>query len=132
MKILDSSILIAIFNEIRYPDLIDKILQLDHALIITNHILTCEILDCRTRNMVTQFCDASKITIKNLNTTDEIKQFQKKNLGLGLGECDSMLTYQKLRDKGDAVYCILDDKRARHIASNLGIEHWSNWVIEIT
>ena len=39
-----------------------------------------------------------------------------------MGECYSMLAYQKLRDDGERVYCILDDCEARKIAKELGIK----------
>ena len=104
MKILDASTIIAIFNEIRCPDLIDKILQLNHNLIIPYHMMNSELLDSTTLTITKQFIHVKKLKVLNLNTDDEVKEFQKDFPGLGLGECDSLLTYQKVNSKGDVVY----------------------------
>ena len=47
---------------------------------------------------------------------------QKDFPGLGLGECDSILSYQKLNNKEEKVYCILDDGKARAKAFELDIQ----------
>ncbi len=48
MKILDASTIIAVFNEIDCPELIDKIIQLGHDLVLPSHILYSELLDKST------------------------------------------------------------------------------------
>lgn len=114
MKILDATTVIAISNEIGCPELIEKIAMLGHNLAIPSHIVESELLDKNTRKITERYVLRNTIQILKKNTVKEIREFQKDLPGLGLGECDSMLAYQKLRDEGEErVYCILDDGRAR-------------------
>ncbi len=122
MKILDATTIIAIFHEIDCPDLMDKILELGHDLVIPSHIMKSELLDKSTLKITEKFVKQKKIQILEKNSIKEIREFQKDYPGLGLGECDSMLTYQKLTNGGVDVYCILDDRKARTKASDLDIE----------
>lgn len=123
MKILDATTIIAIFSEINCPDLIEKILQLGHELVIPSHIMKSELLDKTTLKITQSFVEKEKIQILEKNSIEEIKEFQKDFPGLGLGECDSMLSYQKLTSKEEKAYCILDDRKARTKASELKIEY---------
>ena len=122
MKILDATIIIAIFNEINCPDLIDKILELGHELIIPSHVMKKELLNKSMLKVIEKFVKQEKIQILKKNSIEEIRKFQKKHQVLGLGECDVMLSYQKLNCDGNNVYCILDDRKARTKASNLNIK----------
>ena len=122
MKILDATTIIAIFNEIKCPKLIEKIGQLGHELAVPSNIMKRELLDKTTLQTTEKYVQSKTIQILNNNTVEEILEFQKDYPGLGLGECDSMLTCQKMRVAKQTVYCILDDGKARSKASELGIE----------
>ena len=122
MKIFDSSTIIAIFNEINYPELIDKIRLLGHDLAITSYVVESELLDKNTSKITEMCVQSGKIQILKNNPVKEILEFKKDFQRLGMGECYSMLAYQKLRDAGEVVYCILDDHKARKIAKELGIK----------
>jgi len=122
LKILDATTIIAIFHEISCPKLIEKIEQLGHELAIPSNIMKRELLDEITLQTTKKYVRSKTIQILNSNTIEEIREFQKDSPGLGLGECDSMLTYQKMRAANQTVYCILDDGKARSKASELGIE----------
>lgn len=122
MKILDATTLIAIFSEIKCPDLIDKILQLNHNLVIPYHVMNVELLDSTTVEITKKLIHAKKLEVLNLNTNEEVIEFQKDFPGLGLGECDSLLTYQKTKNSGGTVYCILDDRQSRSKATELNVE----------
>ena len=121
MKILDSSLLIAIFDEICKPELIDKIIQLGHSIAIPASVYD-EIREDSAFADIIQLVEQDKIQILTQNTKEEITTFQKKFPGLGLGESDVMLSYQKLQDGNDRMYCILDDKTARRKAMQLNIQ----------
>ncbi len=123
MKILDASTIIAIIHEINRPDLIDKILKLGHKLVIPSYIVKSELLDKSTREIICKFIKQKKIHVLKKNSFNEIQEFQKKFLGLGLGECDCILSYKKLNGNGEKYYCILDDKKARGKASELDIKY---------
>ena len=45
MKIFDTLTLIAIFNDIRCPELIDKMLLLNHTLAVPSHVMREKLLD---------------------------------------------------------------------------------------
>ena len=122
MKILDSTTVIAISNEIDCPELIEKIALLGHDLAIPSHVVESELLDKNTRKTTERHVRRNTIQILKKNTVEEIREFQKDFPGLGLGECDSMLAYRKLRDAGERVYCIFDDGGAREKATELGIK----------
>ena len=79
-----------------------------------------ELFDNNTSKITEKYVQRSTIQILKKNTVEEIQEFRKDFPGLGLGECDSMLTYQKLRDAGERVYCILDDGKAREKATEPG------------
>lgn len=121
MKILDASILIALFNEIHRPDIVDKILLLGHDLVVSSHIINDELIDNATLKATRKKVIEGKIQILDKNSIEELEEFRKRVPGIGLGECDSMLTYQKLIDEGEKAYCILDDRKARTKAAKLGI-----------
>ena len=121
MKILDATTIIAICNEIHCPGLIEKIALLGHDLAIPAHIVESELLDKNTRKTTERYVHYNTIQVLKKNTIEEVREFQKDFPGLGLGECDSMLAYQKLREDGERVYCILDDGKAREKAAELEI-----------
>ena len=77
MKILDATTIIAIFNEIGCPDLIEKILQLGHELAIPSHIMKSELLDRTTLKITRNLVQKEKIQILEKNSIEEIKEFQK-------------------------------------------------------
>ena len=114
--------MIAVCNEINCPELVEKIALLGHDLAIPSHVVESELLDNNTSKITEKYVQRSTIQILKKNTVEEIQEFRKDFPGLGLGECDSMLAYQKLRDAGERVYCILDDGKAREKATELGIE----------
>ena len=68
------------------------------------------------------YVQSGKIQILKNNPVKEILEFKNDFPRLGMGECYSMLAYQKLQDAGEVVYCILDDHKARKIAKELGIK----------
>ena len=114
--------MIAVCNEINCPELVEKIALLGHDLAIPSHVVESELLDNNTSKITEKYVQRNTIQILKKNTVEEIQEFRKDFPGLGLGECDSMLTYQKLRDAGERVYCILDDGKAREKAIDLGIK----------
>lgn len=122
MKILDSTVLIAILKEIKCISLIDSILKLNHQLVITQSVYA-ELLDGYTEVECKKLMKIKKIQLINLNSPKEIEQLKKTYPGLGDGEIDSLLSYQKLVKQEKSIYCILDDATARKKAKKLGINY---------
>ncbi|MCY4490405.1 MAG: hypothetical protein OXC46_02955, partial [Thaumarchaeota archaeon] len=79
---------------------IEKIGLLGHVLAIPSYIVKYELLDKNTSKITEMYVQSGKIQILKNNPIKEILKFQKKFPKLGLGECYSMLAYQKLRDTG--------------------------------
>ena len=77
MKIFDSSTIIAIFNEINYPELIDKIRLLGHDLAITSYVVESELLDKNTSKITEMCVQSGKIQILKNNPVKEILEFKK-------------------------------------------------------
>ena len=119
MKILEATTIIAIVKEINCPSLFDKIIQLKHDLVIPNYVFS-EILDKKSVNICKKMISKGELKISNLNSLQEIDDFQKTYPYLGKGEVDSMLHFQKLSKK-HKVYCIIDDGRARKVAKSKNI-----------
>lgn len=127
MLIFDASILIAIFEEAGRPDIVDALLELDQDLMIPSNLLNLEIIGAVTRDGIETYIAAGKMYVLRANTPEEIDEFStevrgRKSLKHGLGELDAMLAYKKQSAKGHSVRCVLDDRRARNLASRLGIE----------
>lgn len=119
MKILDSTSIIAILSEINCPEIIDKILGLNHTLIIPSFVYD-EMLTPELKISCDRMISNGKMHISTINDINDIKDLQKTYPFLGKGELDSMLQYDKLRNT-EPVYCIFDDRRARTVASERGI-----------
>lgn len=143
MFILDASTLIAIFVEAERPDIVDGLLEIDPDLVIPSNLFSREIVGAVVRVGVDAYVAAGKIRVLHANTMKEIDEFsvkveghknlrvkrrkkakikRLKNLKYGLGEIDVMLTYKKYISRGHMARCVLDDRRARGLASRLGIE----------
>ena len=122
LKILDSSIIIAILGDINCPHIIDNLIKLKHDLIVP-HFVYCEVMAGSSKKSFQGLINNDKITILQLNTESEIKNLQVTYPYLGFGELDSILTYEKLFKSKSSVHCILDDKSARRIAKRRGISH---------
>jgi len=109
-------------NEIKCPELIDKILKLDHELFVPYSVYD-ELLDPNSKQECERLIENDKLKVCRLNTKKEVEDFQKSYPYLGKGECDSMLQFAKLTKNGEKVYCILDDRSARKVANSLNIQH---------
>ena len=110
--------LIAIFDELGRPDLVDRILELGHALAIAGHAKSE--LRRRAREGVERMAREGKIRIFAASTAVEMGRMKRKFPTLGPGECDTLLLHERMRSQGRS-YCILDDKRARAAARKLDI-----------
>ena len=91
MKILDSSALICIFDEIDRPDLMDKISKLGHDIAVPRYVLEKE-LRRKAKRRIGEMAAAGAVRILE-NSAKELKGFLKIFPGLGLGESHVMLSY---------------------------------------
>ena len=126
MKILDSSVLIGIFDDINRPDIFDDILKLGHELAITKYVLK-ELLDKPSNIYVQKLLKGDKLKLLEENSIEEIRAFQEQTYNLEDGETDVILTCLKFREYMDNIYCILDDKDARKATLELNIKRRGLW-----
>ena len=77
--------MIAVCNEINCPELVEKIALLGHDLAIPSHVVESELLDNNTSKITEKYVQRSTIQILKKNTVEEIQEFRKDFLGLGLG-----------------------------------------------
>ena len=121
MKILDSSTLICIFDELDRPDLVDKISQLGHDLAVPRYVLERE-LRSKAKRRTEELAAAGAVKILE-NSAEEFEDFLKSFPGLGSGECHVMLSYTKEAEGGRKAYCVLDERDARACAADAGIKY---------
>ena len=126
MKILDSSVLIGIFDDINRPDIFGDILKLGHELVITKYVLK-ELLAKSSNIYVQKLLKEGKLRLLEENSIEEIRVFQEQASSLKKGEIDVILAYLKLGGYKNNVYCILDDKAARKAALKLDIKLRGLW-----
>ena len=126
MKILDSSVLIGIFDDINRPDIFGDILKLGHELVITKYVLK-ELLAKSSNIYVQKLLKEGKLRLLEENLIEEIRVFQEQIYKLEDGETDVILTCLKFREYMDNIYCILDDKDARKATLELNIKRRGLW-----
>ena len=102
------------------PDLIDRLLELGHALAIAGHVAESELRSRETREGVERMVREGKIRIFPGSTAAELQRMKREFPALGLGERDTLLLHGRVRSQGKS-YCILDDRDARQAAKSLGI-----------
>ena len=105
MKILDSSAIICILDELGRPDLMDKVLELGHDLAVPRYIVESE-LRGRVKRKIKEMAKVGKVVILE-NTAEDLK-FSDRLPKLGPGERNVLLSYRKAIGEGRRAYCILD------------------------
>lgn len=117
MKILDSSSVVGVLS-VTTPNLIDNILKLGHELVIPREV-RAEVMRGSSASMLTRQIGENKIRVEEVTSRRDLASRKNRGLGLGLGELDVILTYEKL--DGSNAYCIIDEKKARRVARSRGI-----------
>ena len=121
MKILDSSALICIFDDLDRPDLMDKISELGHDLAVPRYVLEKELFR-KAKRRTAEMAETGAVRILE-NSAKEFEAFLKAFPGLGLGESHVLLSYTKEAGAGRKAYCILDERDARALAAEAGIRY---------
>lgn len=111
--------MIGIYYELGRPDLIDRILELGHALAIAGHVKS-ELRRREVREGVERAMCQGKIAAFEASTAAEMEGLKEDFPTLGPGESDTLLLYGRVSPQVRS-YCILDDRRARSAAGSMGI-----------
>lgn len=120
MKVLDSSVIIAVLHEIKSPRLFDCILKLGHELVIPYDVCP-EVMAGPSAEACERLIREKKIAVEESpkgtwrNRTGKGAKRPK-----GLGERGVTRVYEKRA--GGRAYCILDDMGARRIAARRGVK----------
>jgi len=122
LKIFDSSFLIAILSDIDCPQIIEDLIQLKHKLVIP-YCVCHEVICGSSGKLLQKLINDNKFEVLQLNIIEEIEDLQITYPYLGIGELDSLLTYDKLLDGNNSIHCVLDDKSARKVAKDRKVSH---------
>ena len=122
MKILDSSVMIGILDELDRPDLIDKILELGHDLAVPKYVVETE-LRGKVQSRVREMVESGKIEILGECSAKDLDDVLTTFPGMGRGEYHVMQSYRKMVVEGRKAYCILDERKARSYASKTDIKY---------
>jgi len=124
--LLDSSCLIAFIEELNRPDLLKKLQNKSVTLLITNFVKR-ELEKGNTYKKISENKIKLEIVSIDVKTVDEFITRVAKSIGKGEA---SVIVYT-LMNLDEEIIPILDDKRARQIASKYGIHyHGTIWIIQ--
>lgn len=122
MKLVDSSCIICVFDEINRPYILMDWLKRNYQIVITEQVYGELQENPKTKEIVNPEIKKGKITVKNIVTQDECDSFKNRYPTLGMGEISIIQTALKLNKQGEKYYAVLDDGRARKVASKLGVK----------
>lgn len=115
MKVFDTSALLAVFDT-GIPGIVDQMLKLGHGLAVPALVLE-EIRSPRALESVEDLVERGRVVVLEEADPGMMTYMQREFPGMGPGECDAILACR------DGAYCILDDRRARKRASEMGVRY---------
>lgn len=118
-KILDTSAIIAFYNELKIPEILYELNDIDYN--ITIPISVYNELKRPTFDAVKTGVDLGKITLLDPIQTNEIKSLKDRYPYLKNGELEVILWGTRLNLRQIKYFCILDDKHARDVATKNNI-----------
>lgn len=120
MKLVDSSCLICLFDEINKPFILLDWKRNGHQIIITDQV-NDEIKCGDAYKSISPEIKNGNIEVKNLVSQKELDSFRYRYLKLGKGESSIILAAMKYNKEQKKYYAVLDDKDARKVAKELGV-----------
>ena len=94
-----------------------------YELAVPSHVEREELIGADVRAMIHDLLGRGIIRIARANSRKEVLDLRANLHEIGLGECDAILTWIKMRRRGEGARCVLDDRKARAAARRIGIEH---------
>ena len=98
-------------------------MDLGYELAVPSHVDREELIGADVGAMIRDLLDRGTVRIVHANSRKEVLDLRANFHGMGLGECDAILTYIKMRRSGEGARCVLDDKKPRAAARQIGIDH---------
>lgn len=99
----------------KIPDLVDCVRELGHDLAVPALVFE-EIRSPRALKSVEDLAERGKIVVLEEADPETVERMRRRFPSLGSGECDAILACR------EGAYCILDDRRARKSASEMGVK----------
>ena len=97
-------------------------MDLGYELAVPSHVEREELIGVDVRAMIADLLGCGAIRIVRMNGRREALDLGAKFYGMDLGESDAILTCIKMRRRGEGARCVLDEKKARAAAREIGIE----------
>ena len=120
MKILDSSVIIAFYSELKQPDLLHEWTKLGHDLYIPDGVKN-EIVEKSTKKILKTNIDKGLIIELTNIKKKSLEEFKNRYPFLGAGEIEVLIWARTYKERNICSYCILDDKKARNVAERLDL-----------
>lgn len=120
MKLVDSSCLICLFDEINKPLILLDWKKTGHQIVITNQV-NDEIKCGDAYKFISPEIKNGNIEVKNLVSQEEVDSFRFRHIKLGKGESSIILAAIKYNKEQKKYYAVLDDNAARKVAKELGV-----------
>lgn len=97
-------------------------LKRNYQIVITEQVYGELQNNSETKKIVNPEIKKGKIKVKNTVTKNECDAFKNRYPFLGMGEISIIQTAIKLNQQGGRYYAVLDDGRARKVATKLGVK----------
>ncbi|MDK2939650.1 MAG: hypothetical protein PWQ51_1815 [Methanolobus sp.] len=121
MKLVDSSCIICLFNEINKPHILLDWLDHDYKIVITNHVFDELQENENTKVKLDSEIAKGNIIVQNITSNDQLIALKNRYPYLGMGELSVIQLALDFNKHGERYYAVLDDGRARKVASKLGV-----------
>lgn len=122
MKLVDSSCLICLFTGINRPFILLDWIKQGYKIVITDQVNKELQVNESSYKQIFPEIKKGNISIDNIISDDEIATFNLRYLRLGKGESSVILEAIKCNKENKRCYAVLDDLRARKVASSLGVK----------
>lgn len=118
MLILDASVLIAFFTELKKPELLKELAKNSFKILIPNAVFE-ELRSDPNFQIVEEYCREGILEKLEPIPWEELRDLRLRYVGLHDGELEVIWWGNKFKEQGKIYMCVLDDDRARKKARSL-------------
>lgn len=119
--ILDASPIIAFFAEMREPEILLRLRRLGYELLVPDAVSRYDITREPSKTILAQSVASGSISLLPPVDPVLLTAFMNSHPSLGKGESEVILLAIGFRSQGEAALCVIDEKAARRVATNLGL-----------
>jgi predicted nucleic acid-binding protein len=121
MKLVDSSCIICLFNEINRPYILTHWFDKQYQIVVTQQVYGELQRNPQTKQKVDTEIKNGRIKIENLVAQNELDSLKNRYPTLGEGELSIIQAALKLNTGAKKYYAVLDDGNARKVATKLNV-----------